>query len=98
MNVAQEQGCHVACKHCQSIFELPLVTAGASGRTVAAVIVTPKAAVPKSKTEALDAQDQELLKSLVEMPGMEEAVKARVSLLFPQKEKPALPLQRSNSI
>ena len=42
--------------------------------------------------------DEEELLRLVETPGMEEAVKARVILLFPEKEKKPDPLQRSNSM
>lgn len=44
-----------------------------------------------------DSDEEELLR-LVETPGMEEAVKARVLLLFPEKEKKPDPLQRSNSM
>lgn len=60
---------------------------------------------PASATETLqpdaslllDDEEKELLR-LVEMPGMEEAVKARVLLLFPEKEKKPDPLRRSNSM
>lgn len=44
-----------------------------------------------------DSDEEELLR-LVEAPGMEEAVKARVLLLFPEKEKKPDPLRRSNSM
>lgn len=60
---------------------------------------------PLSKQEVLHAaqsspnneEDQALL-NLIETPGMEEAVKARVLLLFPEKEKKIDPLRRSNSM
>ena len=54
-------------------------------------------AVQPGSSLVLDDEEKELLR-LVEMPGMEEAVKARVLLLFPEKEKKPDPLRRSNSM
>ena len=71
--------------------------AGPSGKVVAAAVAAPPTGKLSAERYALDSEEEELL-SLVEMPGMEEAVKARVLLLFPEKEKAPDPLQRSKSI
>lgn len=75
--------------------------AGGSGKVIAAASVeAPANPTETSKPDAslvLDDEEKELLR-LVEMPGMEEAVKARVLLLFPEKEKKPDPLRRSNSM
>ena len=78
-------------------------TAGGSGKVVAATAVAPpttsqtNAGAKLEPSFVLDDEEKELLR-LVEMPGMEEAVKAHVLLLFPEKEKKPDPLRRSNSM
>ncbi len=77
--------------------------AGGSGKVVAAMSVAPSQNLPRAEDAkpdpsfVLDDEEKELLR-LVEMPGMEEAVKAHVLLLFPEKEKKPDPLRRSNSM
>lgn len=76
---------------------------GGSGKVVAATAVAPpttsqtNAGAKLEPSFVLDDEEKELLR-LVEMPGMEEAVKAHVLLLFPEKEKKPDPLRRSNSM